>query len=352
MALSILIAVMPVLFINRTFYFFTLTVISTVIICTSYQASIGILPMVTVFTLLSLYIKGESFKNIFKTAFYFALSFLIGALIFKTLILQPAIRDYVSIDIAPFDILPNTFVKNMAIYYSDLFSKSGFIGTSPVWKKSIIITTVVMLFVCVFNSKHNKLITLLLSALTLTLGALLTYGFYACLEKPLFIPRALYGIGAFLACVFTLAVSHKDFFIAKICSVILGWSLIVTASSYGNALVAQKNWEKFRTEEVVIDLASIDNNGKKLKYKVEGSCGFAPTLSFITNDKPIFKRLIPKTLGQVFGFWNEPQLSYAYGMSELIYDNDITDSGTPSLVKETRYHIIKVFEDKLVIKLK
>ena len=350
MALSILVAVVPVLFIKHFYFFITATVISTVIICTSYQASIGILPMVTVFSLLTMYINGETLKNLFKTAFYFAIAFLAGAIIFKTLILQPTFRDYVSIDIAPFDILPNLFVKNMAIYYSDLFSKSGFIGSSAICKKTIIITTVVMLIVCVFNSKNNKLLTLLLAALSLTLGAILTYGFYACLEKPLFIPRTLYGIGVLLACIFTIAVSYKEFFIAKICSVILGWSLIVTASSYGNALAAQKNWEKFRAEEVVIDLASIDHGRKK--YKVEGNCGLTPSLSYLTIDKPIFKRLIPQTLGQEFWFWNEPQLSYAYGISELTYDNEITDKGTPLSVRETKYHTIKVFEDKLIIKLK
>lgn len=121
MALSILVAVVPVLFIKHFYFFITATVISTVIICTSYQASIGILPMVTVFSLLTMYINGETLKNLFKTAFYFAIAFLAGAIIFKTLILQPTVRDYVSIDIAPFDILPNLFVKNMAIYYSDLF---------------------------------------------------------------------------------------------------------------------------------------------------------------------------------------------------------------------------------------
>lgn len=94
--------------------------------------------------------------------------------------------------------------------------------------------------------------------------------------------------------------------------------------------------------------------GKKerKKYKVEGNCGLSPSLSYLTIDKPIFKRLIPQTLGQEFWFWNEPQLSYAYGISELTYDNEITDKGTPLSIRETKYHTIKVFEDKLIIKLK
>ena len=90
---------------------------------------------------------------------------------------------------------------------------------------------------------------------------------------------------------------------------------------------------------------------KKLKYKVEGSCGFAPSLSYLTIEKPIFKRLIPKILGQDLWFWNEPQLSYDYGMSDLIYDNEITDNGSPSLEKDSRYLTISVFEDKLVKKI-
>lgn len=37
-------------------------------------------------------------------------------------------------------------------------------------------------------------------------------------------------------------------------------------------------------------------------------------------------------------------------MSELIYDNEITDNGSPSLEKDSRYLTISVFEDKLVKK--
>ena len=64
------------------------------------------------------------------------------------------------------------------------------------------------------------------------------------------------------------------------------------------------------------------------------------------------KDLFPKILGQDFWFWNEPQLSYDYGMSDLIYDNEITDNGSSLLEKDTRYLNINVFEDKLVKKLK
>ncbi|MGN0915514.1 MAG: glucosyltransferase domain-containing protein [Succinivibrio sp.] len=352
MALSILVAVIPVLFIKHISYFFTSVLVSTVIICTSYQASIGILPMSTVFTLLALYTKGESLSRIFKTAFVFALAFLSGAIIFKTLILQPTFRDYVTVDIAPLEILPKVFVKNMTIYYSELFSNSGFIGTSSTLKKTIIIASAVMLIVSICHSKNNKLLSFLFAALTFGLGALLTFGFYACLEKPLFIPRAYYGIGAFVACVFIFAVSYKDFYIAKICSVILGWSLIVMASAYGNALVAQRNWENFRVEEVVHDLATIDSKGQTLKFKVEGNCGYAPVLRNLTGKFPIFKKLIPQTFGQDFWFWNEPKLSMAYGINELIYDNDIRVYGEPSLVKESRYHTIKLFENNLIIELK
>lgn len=349
MALSILAAVIPVIFVAHIIQFVFATVICTVIICTSYQASIGILPMVILFTLLSQFTKGESLNKIITKACAFAIAFIVGAIIFKALILQPTFRDYVSVDIAPLDKLPILFFKNMTIYYSELFSKSGFIGSSSLWKKTIVITSIVMIIVGVVYSKNNKIITFLLVILSFLLGALLTYGFYACLEKALFIPRACYGIGAFLTCVFAFAVSHKDFYIAKICSVILGWSLIVTASTYGNALVSQRNWENFRIEEVVNDLASINFNGQKFKIKIEGNCGYAPELSYLTINFPIFTKLIPQTFGQDFWFWNEPKLSYAYGINELVYDNKIADEEDPSLVKETRFHTIKVLSTKKII---
>ena len=91
---------------------------------------------------------------------------------------------------------------------------------------------------------------------------------------------------------------------------------------------------------------------KKLKYKVEGSCGLHLHSVILLLISLYSKDLFPKILGQDLWFWNEPQLSYDYGMSDLIYDNEITDNGSPLLEKETRYLNISVFEYKLVKTLK
>lgn len=347
MALSVLIAVVPLLFIKHAYLFFIFTVISINVICTSYQASLGILPMTVIFTLLSLYIKGESLRSVLKTGLIFAASFVVGFLIFKILIMNP-VQSYVSNSIAPLSELPRVFYEHMKNYYLNLV-----IPDSPkLWKRLTKVGLITLTLFAVFNSKSNKILTLIFTLFTLIVALILTYGFYACLEKPLFAPRALYGIGAVIACILVLAVSNKDLYIAKICSIIFAWSFVVVASAYGNALVAQRNWEEFRIGEVIQDLTTIENNGQPFKYRTLGSAGHAPAIRNLNFVYPVIGRLVPVTFGDSGWMWNVEKFNKYYEIRNMTQDNSITDTGYPDLVKETMYHKIMVFKDKLLIILK
>lgn len=346
MALSILCAVVPLIFIKHTVLFFISILVCTIIICTSYQVSIGILPMTVIFTLMSLYTKGESLKYILKAATLLAVSFTTGLIIFKFLIMLPVPYVYVSDSIPPLNMLPNIFIEHMKIYFASVSQ-----DFSISLRNKVMLVCVLFLILSVFHSKNNKLITFFLSLVTLILGAILTFAFYAILEKPLYIPRALYGIGGFIACVFIFCVSLKDLYITKICSFILAWSFIVLASAYGNALVAQSDWEDFRIQEVIYDIATIENQGNSFKYHVKGSSGLAPKTSYLRNAYPVLNKLIPVNYcGNIeIGTW---KFERYYGLKNLTKDESITDTGNPQIVKETMYHQIKVFDDKVLITLK
>lgn len=346
MALSVLCAVTPLLFIRHHVMFFISVLISVLIICTSYQVSLGILPMTVIFTLLSLYIKGDNLKEIFKTGTVFALSFIVGLVIFKTMIMQP-VETYASNAIPPLNLLPHVFIEHMKNYYSLVYR-----DFSKFLKFSVVTGCVLFIILSVVHSKNNRLSTFALSVVTLVLGALLTYGFYALLERPIFDTRAMYGIGALIACIFICCVSLKDLYITKICSVCIAWSFIVLTSAYGNALVAQRDWEKFRMEEVIHDLSSIENKGQNFKYKVIGSSGLAPKIQFLRNTFPVLNRLIPVTYCDSEYFFGTRGFEYFYGLKNMAVDNTITDTGKAQHIKETMYHQIKVFDDKVLITLK
>lgn len=348
MALSVLSAVTPLLFIRHHVMFFISILISVLIICTSYQVSLGILPMTVIFTLLSLYIKGESLKSIFKTGLLFVFPFISGLIIFKFLIMHTNDSyEYVSTNIAPLNLLPDVFVENMKNYYENI--------VTAFWislRNKIVLVFLCFPILAVINCLNNRLVALVLSFTALVFGLLLTYGFYAILERPLFLPRALYGIGALLACIITFCVSLKDLYITKICSVCIACSFIVFASAYGNALVAQRDWEKFRMEEVIHDLSSIENKGQNFKYRVIGSSGLAPNTKFLRNNFPFLNRLIPVTYCDSNYFFGTKGFEYLYGLKNMTLDNSITDTGKAQLIKETMYHQIKVFDDKVLITLK
>ncbi len=346
MALSVLCAVTPLLFIRHHVMFFISILISVIIICTSYQVSLGILPMTVIFTLLSLYIKGENLKAVFKTGTVFSLSFIVGLVIFKTMIMIP-VETYASNVIPPLNLLPHVFIEHMKDYYSLVYR-----DFSKFLKISVVTGCVLFIILSVVHSKNNRLSTFALSVVTLVLGALLTYGFYALLERPIFDTRAMYGIGALIACTITFCVSLKDLYITKICSVCIAWSFIVLASAYGNALVAQRNWEKFRMEEVIHDLSSIENKGQNFKYRVIGSSGLAPKTQLIRNAFPVLNRLIPVTYCDSEFFVGTKSFENFYGIKNMAVDNSISDTGKPQLIKETMYHQIKVFDDNVLISLK
>lgn len=340
MAISVLVSIIPVLLINNLFYFFCISFICTLIICTTYQVSLGIFPMVLLFTLLSNYIKGCSFTSIVKIISVFALSFILGGLVYKLFIMEPVIDGLVSTSFAPLVDFPSIFIEHMRKYF---YLISSFVRRS--WKNYVFIVFIVFFVVNVVNTKHSKFISFIVSLCVIFFSLILTYGFYACLDKPLYSARALYGIGAFVACLFVYTTSYKDLFISKVCSVFLSWSLIVFALAYGNAIALQRDYESFRIQEVVNSVATIENKGNTFKYKVEGNIGHAPAINNLTQRYPLISVLIPICFGQSDSFLGILKFSEYYDIKNMILDNSIVRKKVTDFVEETMYHKIEVYKD-------
>lgn len=346
-ALSVLCAVIPLLFIKYSKIFFLSTFVCVIIICTSYQVSLGILPMTVIFTLLSQYVKGDSFKNVLKTGVLFALSFVIGCIIFKTFIMPtPEDYGYISTVVAPLNSLPSIFFRNMRKFFEIV------INDFSTFYLVVFLLGCFVVVLSLINSKKRKYIVLILSLVVLILCTLLTYGFYAILEKPFFGARAFYVIGALISCIFIFTVSFKDMYITKICSFIMAWSFVVFSSAYENAIVAQKEWEDFRMKEVIYDLASVENNGQNFKYNVIGSVGFAPKIEKLVDHYPFLRKLVYVTFKDSVDYWGTRKFILFYGIKNTSIDNSISDATNPKLVKETMYHQLKIFDDKVLITLK
>lgn len=96
--------------------------------------------MVLLFTLLSNYIKGCSFTSIVKIISVFALSFILGGLVYKLFIMEPVIDGLVSTSFAPLVDFPSIFIEHMRKYF---YLISSFVRRS--WKNYVFIVFIVFL---------------------------------------------------------------------------------------------------------------------------------------------------------------------------------------------------------------
>ena len=176
MAVSVLASIIPVLLIHNMLYFFCITFICVLIICTTYQVSLGIFPMVLLFTLLSKYIKGYSITTILKIVAVFALSFILSVLVFKFFIMTPEIDGEVTTSVAPLVDLPSTFMDHMRKYFGLVSS-----FTRRSWKNLFFIVLTVFFIVNVVNSKHSKIITFIMSLCVVFFS--LSYLWFLCMLR-------------------------------------------------------------------------------------------------------------------------------------------------------------------------
>lgn len=115
MSLSILVSIIPFLFIRNNRNFIIVSTICLLIMITSYQASSGIYIMLTLF----LVFKGILNKN-YKKAFYLCISaiisYIICLIIFKSI--HNPILSYAASDVLPINYFIDGVIKNITTYFS------------------------------------------------------------------------------------------------------------------------------------------------------------------------------------------------------------------------------------------
>lgn len=130
-------------------------------------------------------------------------------------------------------------------------------------------------------------------------AGLSSYGLYPALQVPLFSPRAMYGVGAFLALIMITIVNAEKIYPAKVVCACLCWCFFVFAFTYGNALAAQKNYTDFRVQLVIEDLNELEimNTEEIKKIQLSGNIGKAPVIRNMPQNYQMLNRLVPDTFG-------------------------------------------------------
>ena len=189
---------------------------------------------------------------------------------------------------------------------------------------------------------------------TLLLSFMLSFGIYPLLNKPLFEPRAMYGLGILIALMCLMIANSSKFYILKLFYIALVWSFVAFAFTYGNALAEQKRYTDFRVQLVINDLNNLEimDNGLLKLIQLEGNIGKSPIIDNMPKDYKMINRLVPTTFGGDWS-WNI-QYFYSYFKIPNIYidySKDLKEMNLP-LLKDTMYHQIFGDSNNILIVLK
>lgn len=295
--------------------------------------------------------SGGGIQKILRFVIVSALSYLIGVGIFF-LFLMGHVDGYVSNKIGS--------ISNTLDNYSEYF-KYVFSDFKIEWLVIIGILSIWFIVVSVWNTKHNKFLAFCISLLVECVMLLLSYGLYPILERPLFVPRALYGVGTYivLICVATtMQTENKRWkWITRVLIVALGWSFITFTLAYGNALSVQDEYTDFRIAEVIGDLSELQevSSGENVVVQLNGTIGLAPAIEDGPNNCNMLTRLIPIMFKEEW-IWGGYKFFHYYGLKNISWNMEagmyMDAYGDWPLLHESMYHRIYGQDNYIVIELK
>lgn len=355
MAISVLASVTPLLFIDSDKRLNMLAIfVGTLIMCMTYQASSGIYVLCLLYLMASRWNTGALLKKCLQSLAYSITAF-VGGMLFYRLAIMKVVEDYASSTIIGDKSIVLTVIDNIKTYFTYLKGDS-----TDVWL--IICATVCLCFVrsFVMESSRNKAMALLLAILLLLVGSIISYGAYVILQKPLFYPRAMYGIGAFFSVVALLSLQRKQVnYLSKIVCVALAWSMFTFSLAYGNCLAEQRRYDNFRAQILLNDLSKLPNMDDKhvRKMQLQGTIGYSPVVKRINERYKVIYRLVHESVSSgycfgefyVFKYFNLPGITQVVSWGEnqtTLYEKDLP------VFMDTAYHTIKADNRVIIVKLK
>lgn len=339
MAISVLFAILPVLFRRSRKWVYGLAIlIGVLVVCMTYQAAIGILPMVVLFVAMREWNEDGKLKNKenWKYVGFSAIVFIVSLVLFQMVLMKP--RDaYVSNSLPEIQNLVQEFFEHLGQYFSLVFLDL------KVWWL-VLIGLVLVGFVVLFTvrSKRNKVGALAVAALGGLVIIVLAFAFYAVLDKPLYATRAMYPLGAAIA-IFAIYVmsGEKKVWALKAPVVIISYCFIVFALTFGNALKEQNNYRSMVMEMVVADLNDLPEmqDGTTKFVQASGNVGFSPVILHMPRDYNILQRLLMPSFSEYVP-WMAYQLLEESGLP-LVHDEqkNLSEMNLPKLRETVLYNI-------------
>ncbi len=350
MALSVLSSVLPLLFYqsNKVVYCIT-TFLGTLVMCTTYQAASGIFPMFVLLVSFMMWTSKNDKQKILIFILLSAISYIIAIVVFKTFIMRPiGSHVYVSNEIASLAEIIAHYKRYLKLVKSD-FRK--------IWIITVLALSAWFIFINTYKSKQNKFISLVVAAAVTVIMSLLSFGLYPILTKPLYSPRAMYGVGAYIAfiSVGSIYIGHSRY-VTRILTCVMAWLFITFSAAYGNALAVQGEYEDFRRAEIIYALVQLEqfNTDNDKNIQIVGNVGHAPAIRNAIRRCDMLRRLVPVTLMESWS-WGRTKFMNYYNLKNLKYDGDIYEGSFDDfvLLHESSYHKIYIKGDNnFIIELK
>lgn len=348
MALSILVSIMPFWFYRatkkwRNYAFLAIGIISTIIMCTTYQASSGIFPAMAIVLAFASFLNKRPVRDLARFISLAIIAYGIGILYFRLFIME-SVSGYVDNSIWPIaEIIPGTFHNYLDfayLFWSDMRRR---------WLAVIAVILLGFIATSVIRTKQKRLITGLVAVCTLIAILALSFGMYPVMTQPLAAPRAMYGIFVNLALISILTVSYQYSYLSKLGATYLAYAFIILACTYGNAVNIQKQYEAYRIQLLVGDLNDIAVT-QPIYVRLEGTAGHSEIVQRLSQKYAVLRRLIPTMFGTDNRYWGIKQMTHYYPLPG-VHETDLIPEKAP-LVKTTRTHDIYRQGELVIVKLK
>ena len=355
MALSILASVSPLLFVDFIFkVYFGVVFFCVLIMCMSYQAASGIFVICILFLYAKKWNDGME-KNLVLNGICKSLSaYIVGMLFYRFIILKP-FDDYVSTDVFGEKSFHLVLFDNIKTFFSYLKGDA-----TDLWLITCVALCLCFLRSFVAESTEKKYKALLIAVSLLILCSILSYGAFLILQKPLFYPRSMYGIGVFFSIISLLALNNKGVnHLTKVVVLVLAWSTITFSLAYGNCLAEQRRYENFRAQLVLNDLSKLPNMDNKhtRKMQLQGTVGYSPVVHRISKRYKVLERFIHPNVSAdfcfgefyLFHYFNLPGITQVPSWGDeqrTLYEKDLL------VFVDTAYHRIKADDRSIIVLLK
>lgn len=353
LSLSVLASVFPLLFYKkRKSVYALMCIICILIMCTTYQASSAIFPMLVILLALMKWNRKEDSKHIFEFVGFSALWYVLALIIFRVFLMVEIEDSYVTTSQGSISNLIPLVFNNFKTYVSYILT-----DFKIEWIVLIGLICLSVVYIMVRDTKRNKTLTLVVTIISLLLMVFISFGIYLLLYEQKFSPRTMYAFGAFIAFVACVVAASPKVIPAKLICLSLSWIFFVFSFTYGNALFVQKSYVDFRIQRAVDDIIALDivrdkEHASSMNMQIEGTIGHAQAIRNMPQDYQILNRLVPVTFCGDWR-WGYRNFQYYYGLHDIAWNESIDlEVYDLPVLEDNIYHTIKGNEKYILLELK